>query len=142
MTAVLAELDLTTGTLQTLSAAHPAPLLVRRGRSLGELKVDPGVPLGFGERDDAVVSVNLEPGDRILMLSDGVIEARSAAGEFFGTERLVDVLVREESRQQPPPETLRRLIVAVLDHQQGTLQDDATLLMVEWAGDSQAVLLH
>jgi serine phosphatase RsbU (regulator of sigma subunit) len=98
--------------------------------------------LGFGDREDTIVTASLQPGDRILLFSDGVIEARSEAGEFFGTDRLIDLLVREESHQQPPPETLRRLIVAVLDHQQGALQDDATLLMLEWAGDSNAVLLH
>ena len=140
VTGVLAELDLQTGTVRTLCAAHPAPLLVRDGRSLGELDTDPGVPLGFGNRDDTVVTAALQPGDRILMFSDGVVEARSGAGEFFGTGRLIDLLVREESLQQPPPETLRRLIVAVLDHQQGALQDDATLLLLEWAGDSGAVL--
>ena len=142
VTAVFAELDLTTGVLSTLCAAHPAPLLVRDGRSLGELDTEPGVPLGFGERDDTVVTTSLQPRDRLLMFSDGVIEARSSAGEFFGTERLIELLVREESNQQPPPETLRRLIVSVLDHQQGRLQDDATLLLLEWAGDSRAVLLR
>lgn len=44
------------------------------------------------------------------------------------------------ARRQTPPETLRRLVRAVLEHQQGTLQDDATLVLLEWAGDSQAVL--
>lgn len=142
VTAVFAELDLTSGSLSTLCAAHPAPLLVRDGRSLGELVTEPGFPLGFGQRDDTIITSSLQPGDRLLMFSDGVIEARSSDGEFFGTDRLIEMLVREESNQQPPPETLRRLIVAVLDHQQGTLQDDATLLLLEWAGDSQAVLLH
>jgi serine phosphatase RsbU (regulator of sigma subunit) len=138
VTGLLAELDLTSGVISTLSAAHPAPVLVRGGRSVGKLATEPGVPLGFGDRDDQVVQAALEPGDRLLMFSDGVIEARDPEGEFFGTERLVDLLVREESRRQAPPETLRRLIVAVLDHQQGMLQ--ATLLMLEWAGDSDAVL--
>ncbi len=140
VTAVLAELDLRDGTVRTLSAAHPAPLLVRDGSSLGELETDPGFPLGFGERDDTVVQASLERGDRILMFSDGVVEARAGDGEFFGTNRLVDLLVRAESHRQPPPETLRRLILAVLEHQQGMLQDDATVLMLEWAGDSAAVL--
>lgn len=140
MTGVLAELDLDRGVLRTLCAAHPAPLLVRAARSLGELVTDPGVPLGFGGREDSIVETSLEPGDRLLLFSDGVVEARSPAGEFFGTERLIDLLVRQESYQQPPPETLRRLIVAVLEHQQGALQDDATLLLLEWAGDSGAVL--
>lgn len=72
-------IDLERGTIRTLCAAHPAPLLVRAGHSLGELDVDPGFPLGFGSRDDAVV------------------EARSPEGEFFGTERLIELLVRQES---------------------------------------------
>jgi serine/threonine protein phosphatase PrpC len=140
VTGVLAELDLTNGTLCTLVAAHPAPLLVRAGRSLGELQTEPGFPLGFGQRDDTVVRVSLEPGDRVVMFSDGVVEARANDGAFFGTDRLVDLLVRQEARRQTPPETLRRLVLAVLEHQGGMLQDDATLVMLEWAGDSSAVI--
>jgi len=140
VTAVLGQLDLRTGRLRLLSAAHPAPLLVRDGRPVGAVEVEPGTPLGFGERDDIVVEMSLQPGDRLLMFSDGVIEARSQEGEFFGLERLLDLLTRQESGGQPPPETLRRLIQAVLDHQQGALQDDATLLLLEWAGDSSAVM--
>lgn len=140
VTGVLAELDLAGGTISTLSAAHPAPLLVRDGKALGELDTEPGLPFGLGGRDDTVVRAALEPGDRILMFSDGVVEARGTDGAFFGTDRLIDLLVRQESRRQTPPETLRRLVLAVLEHQQGALQDDATLLMLEWNGDSHAVL--
>jgi hypothetical protein len=140
VTGVLGRLDLVTGSLSLLSAAHPAPLLVRDGRSVGEVAVDPGVPLGFGERSDTVVEVQLQPGDRLLLFSDGVVEARSNDGEFFGIDRLVDLVTREESGRQPAPETLRRLINAVLEHQQHMLQDDATVLMLEWAGDPRALL--
>jgi serine phosphatase RsbU (regulator of sigma subunit) len=140
VTAVLAELDLVDGTISTLSAAHPAPLLVRDGKALGELDTDPGLPLGLGGRDDTVVRASLQPGDRLVMFSDGVVEARDTDGAFFGADRLVDLLGRAEAARQTPPETLRRLVLAVLEHQQGTLQDDATLLMLEWAGDSEAVL--
>ena len=75
------------------------------------------------------------------MFSDGVVEARGADGEFFGTDRLVDLLVRQEARRQTPPETLRTLVLAVLEHQHGALQDDATLLMLEWAGDTHSLVL-
>jgi len=139
VTGVLGQLDLATGRLRLLCAAHPAPLLVRDGRPVGEARVEPGVPLGFGDRDDAVVETSLQPGDRLLMFSDGVVEARSTGGEFFGLDRLLDLLTREEAAGQPAPETLRRLITAVLDHNQGALQDDATLLLLEWAGDTEAV---
>lgn len=140
VTAVLGRLDLETGRLRLLCAAHPAPLLVRGGRPVGEVVVPPGVPLGFGGRDDDVVETSLEPGDRLLLFSDGVVEARSTGGDFFGLERLVDLLTREESGGQAPPETLRRLILAVLEHQDDMLQDDATLLLLEWAGDAEELL--
>ncbi|MDP9433947.1 MAG: serine/threonine-protein phosphatase, partial [Actinomycetota bacterium] len=140
VTGVFGRLDLTTGTLSLLCAAHPAPLLVREGKPVGEVAVEPGPPLGFGVRADRVVEARLQPGDRLLMFSDGVVEARSAAGEFFGLDRLLDLVTRQESNQQPPPETLRRLIAAVLEHQQNMLQDDATVMLLEWAGDPRALL--
>ncbi len=139
VTAVLAQLDLRTGRLSLLCAAHPAPLLVRDRRPVGELRLDPGVPLGLGNRDDTVLETSLQPGDRLLLFSDGVVEARSVTGEFFGLDRLLDLLTRQESAGQPAPETLRRLIQSVLEHQQDMLQDDATLLLLEWAGDTAAV---
>ncbi len=131
VTAVLGRLDLVTGTLSLLCAAHPAPLLIRNGRPVGEVTVDPGLPLGFSTRDDGVVDASLQPGDRLLLFSDGVVEARSTDGLFFGLDRLVDLVTRQESGRQPAPETLRRLINAVLEHQQDMLQDDATVLLLE-----------
>ncbi|MDP9435335.1 MAG: serine/threonine-protein phosphatase [Actinomycetota bacterium] len=142
VTGVFGRLDLRTGTLSLLCAAHPAPLLVRDGRPVGEVDVAPGPPLGFGERDDRVVEASLQPGDRLLLFSDGVIEARSEEGEFFGLERLLDLVTRQESNRQSPPETLRRLIVAVLEHQRHALQDDATVLLLEWAGEPRALLVR
>jgi serine phosphatase RsbU (regulator of sigma subunit) len=140
VTGVFGRLDLVTGSLSLLCAAHPAPLLIRDGRPVGEANSEPGTPLGFGSRDDTVLETSLQPGDRLLMFSDGVVEARSATGEFFGLDRLLDLVTRQESNGQPPPETLRRLIVAVLEHQENMLQDDATVLLLEWAGDPRALL--
>jgi hypothetical protein len=140
VTAVLGRLDLVDGSLSMLCAGHPAPVLVRNGRPVGEVEVDPGFPLGFGRRADVVVETALQPGDRLLMFSDGVVEARSHSGDFFGLDRLADLLTKEESAGQPAPETLRRLIVAVLDHQDQQLQDDATLLLLEWGDNGQELL--
>jgi len=138
VTGILARLQVSTGTLSLLCAAHPPPLLVRDGRPVGEAHADPGLPLGLGGRQDTVAHISLQPGDRLLLFTDGVIEARSADGEFFGLDRLVDLLTRQEAAGQPPPETLRRLIHTVLDHQHDALQDDATLLLLEWAGEQTA----
>ena len=70
----------------------------------------------------------------MLLYTDGVIEARTPDGEFFGLERLADLAEREAASGQPAEELVRRLVQAVLEHQGGGLRDDATLLLVQWAG--------
>jgi serine phosphatase RsbU (regulator of sigma subunit) len=74
----------------------------------------------------------LEPGDSVLLYTDGVVEARTAEGSELGLERLVDLLEREAAAETPPEETLRRLIRSTLDHRGGTLRDDATLVLLRW----------
>ena len=76
--------------------------------------------------------MDLEPGDAVLLYTDGVIEARTPAGELFGLERLADLAEREAASGQPAEELVRRLVRAVLDHQASDLRDDATLLLVQW----------
>ncbi len=139
VTAVLASLDTATGLLQYLLAGHPPPLLLRGRRSVKELAHPPRTPLGVqGPRSDQPIvgQEQLEPGDRLLLYSDGIVEARNAHGEFFGEDRLVDFTQRAELAGLPAPETLRRLTAAVLAHQGGRLQDDATLVLVDWSIDA------
>jgi hypothetical protein len=139
VTAVLARLNTETGLLRYLLAGHPPPLLVRGGRVVKELAHPPRRPLGFAPAptgDQVIAEEQLEPGDRLLLYSDGVIEARDATGEFFGEQRLVDFTERASLAELSAPETLRRLTAAVLAHQGGQLQDDATLLMVDWSANA------
>jgi len=133
VTAVLAELDITSGRLSWLSAGHPPPVLVRHGRVLKSLDVDPGTPLGLQLRTGplSVATENLEPGDSVLFYTDGVTEARQADGELFGLDGLAGFLQREASAQFSTPETLRRLRRAIMSHH-GSLADDATALLVDW----------
>jgi hypothetical protein len=131
VTAFLAELHLDRGTLRWHSAGHPAPLLLRSGRVVRMLSAEPGLPLGLGGAREQTGQA-LEPGDRLLVFTDGMTEARAANGEFFGAQRLADMVVREDAAGQPAPETMRRLMHAILAHQAGALQDDATAMLVEW----------
>jgi hypothetical protein len=143
VTALLAELDLATGRLAWHCAGHPAPLLLRDARVVQTLDSEPGVPLGLGAalgEAPSVVTASLQPGDRVLLYTDGVVEARDADGEFFGVDRLADLVVRAAGAGHPAPETMRRLMHAILDHQAGALQDDATTMLVEWqAGGAERV---
>ena len=137
--AVLADLDLASGRLCSSVCGHLAPLLLRNGRIVKTLVGEVTPPLGVSGA--AVVSEEmLEPGDQVLFFTDGVVEARSAEGEFFGVDRLVDMVARTSAAATPAPETLRRLAHAILDHQEGELQDDATIVVVEWRGPGGRLL--
>jgi serine phosphatase RsbU (regulator of sigma subunit) len=136
VTAMLGQLDVDTGTFRWINAGHPAPMLLRDGHVVKELQGRPVLPLGINRlltTQEAAVSVEaLQPGDRLLLLTDGVDEARNADGEFFGRRRLAEFAAKEASSGLPAPEAMRRLQQAVLKHQVGQLQDDATMVFVEW----------
>jgi serine phosphatase RsbU (regulator of sigma subunit) len=142
-TAVLAQLDLDRGLLRWVNAGHPAPLLLRGGKRVEVPDLRPATPLGvpFGATPVPVGEMKLRPGDQLLFYTDGVVEARTASGEFFTADRLADFLERESADGRPTPETLRRLRHAILVHQGGQLQDDATMLLVEWRRDSELGLV-
>lgn len=138
-TAQLATLALSTGRLFWLNAGHPPPMVIRRGHRL-ELSSEACLPVGLAtvdpDNDPHLAEAFLEPGDLVLFFTDGVIEARSPDGQEFGRERLADLTERAVAAAQRPAETMRLLGHAVLDHQKGMLQDDATLLLMAWDGPS------
>jgi serine phosphatase RsbU (regulator of sigma subunit) len=140
VTGLLARLDMATGALTVANAGHPQPLLLRDRRVIGTVTCDPSVPFGLGGTCSGVTSVQLQPGDSLLLFTDGVVEARDPAGDEFGEARLSDLLEREAAAQRPPEETLRRLVRAVLHHQGGPLRDDATLVLLHWDGPSKDVI--
>ncbi|MGW3349584.1 PP2C family protein-serine/threonine phosphatase [Nonomuraea rubra] len=132
-TGILARLDLRSGLLSWVNRGHHPPLVLRDGRLVASLASEPDPPMGFGlDVSTGLMHYQLEPGDRLLFYTDGVIEAQSPDGELFGLERFIDFVVRREADGVSAPETLRRLIQAILAHQNGRLQDDATVVTVEW----------
>ncbi|WP_225854673.1 PP2C family protein-serine/threonine phosphatase [Micromonospora sp. ALFpr18c] len=134
-TALLAELDRTTGRLQMINAGHPGAMLLRDGKAIRELPGPTALPLGLGHlsgRRPEVHVEDLHPGDRILAYTDGITDARSAGGERFGLDRLVDFVNRALNDGLPSPETMRRLVRAVVTYQDDELDDDATAVFLEW----------
>jgi hypothetical protein len=139
VTAVLGELDLHSGHLRYVNAGHPPPLVMRGGRVGRPLSGGRRLPLGLGPTALTIGEETLQSEDWLVLHTDGITEARDRTGTFFGDERLTDFLQREAAAGHPPPETVRRLIKAVLTHQDGELQDDATVLLARWTSP-QAVL--
>jgi hypothetical protein len=133
ITAVLAELDQRSGILRVISAGHPSGIVIRAGRVVKILPTPTALPVVMGDRQPpVVVEEALEPGDRLLLYTDGITEARSPDGAQFGLDRLIDFAVKAAADQLHPPEMARRLVHAILDHQNDQLQDDATVLLAEW----------
>jgi sigma-B regulation protein RsbU (phosphoserine phosphatase) len=132
-TAVLAELNMDTGVLRYINAGHPAPLLLRTGHVVRELPAGRRMPLGLDDASVTVGEENVEPGDRLLLYTDGITEARNPNGEEFGVTRLIDHAERHAAAGLSAAETLRRLAHAVATHHDGPADDDATLLLAEWS---------
>ncbi|MEU4832899.1 PP2C family protein-serine/threonine phosphatase [Streptosporangium sp. NPDC023615] len=137
VTAVLAELHVPTGMLTWINRGHYPPVVIRGGRAITTLGCPPAHPMGldFG-LPVTLCREQLQPGDRVLFYTDGITEARNRTGQEFGLQRFVDFIVRHHSDGLPVSETLRRLIHHVLRYHDGRLQDDATVLMVEWHGSA------
>ena len=106
-----------TGHFEWVSAGHLEPLVLREGRAVKILEVPPMLPFGLGRSFGApgtaatVGFEQLQPGDLLLLYTDGVTEARSPEGDFFGLDRLVDLVVRNLAAGLPAPE-MRRAIRA------------------------------
>ncbi|MFE2519737.1 SpoIIE family protein phosphatase [Streptomyces mirabilis] len=136
-TGVLCRLDAETGVLRWVNCGHPPPLLIRAERVVARaLDSSPQPPIGLaGTLAPAARQVHeatLEPGDCVLLYTDGVVEARDADGAEFGLDRVTDFIIRSSSAGQRPAEVLRLLIHAILDYRRNQLRDDASILLFEW----------
>jgi hypothetical protein len=143
VTALIARLDLDTGKLAWVSAGHPPPLIVRGGRRARTLPTDPAPPLGVDSPagPPAVATDSLQPGDLVLLYTDGLTEALDPDGEMLSIERLGRFIEREAAAGQTAAETLRRLRHAAMGREALRLRDDATAVLLEWQRDAERALL-
>ncbi|GIE32156.1 membrane protein [Actinoplanes italicus] len=116
------------GTLTIVNCGHPAPLLLRRGQVIPLEPPAPAPPLGFMPEVKARVE-RLEPGDRLLLFTDGLGEARRE-GEFFPTADRAWRLLGHGT----VGDGLASLETALVDWVYGRLEDDIALVLLEYAG--------
>jgi serine phosphatase RsbU (regulator of sigma subunit) len=135
VTAAYLFVDLENGAVKYAGAAHPPLLLwqAKLGRAIAY--VENGLMLGpFTDVDYSSVNIPMERGDRVVLFTDGVVEAKNSSGNEFGVERVRQIL---ESKHDLPP---GRFVDALLyglsgwsEHAIGSSQsDDITLLVIDF----------
>lgn len=126
VTGQVARVDLRRGTATIVNAGHPPPMRLRDGRvEAVALEADPpfGIVAGVGCR---VQPLPLEPGDRLIFVTDGMLDR---VGDSVDIGALI-----EQGRAMHPREAVQHLIRAVLEATSGDLEDDATVMCLDWHG--------
>jgi serine phosphatase RsbU (regulator of sigma subunit) len=126
VTGQMISLDLADGRAEIVNAGHPLPLRVRDG-TVGHVALEVDLPLGVEpETVYRLQRFALQPGDRLVLLTDGMLERNSAEIDIAA------MLV--EHRDQHPREIVHTLTRAVVDRHRGPLHDDATVVCLDWYG--------
>jgi sigma-B regulation protein RsbU (phosphoserine phosphatase) len=124
VTLVYSILDTKRATVKIANGGHPYPIFVSQQINITELKSEKGFPLGLMNSEYSEVGLTLQTGDRLLMYTDGAVEAENGGGEEYGTLRLVKSL-------QNPGVSAQSVITDVQEFASGgTLSDDATLIVL------------
>lgn len=136
VTLFYARLDPESGELDFVNAGHPAPLLIHADGRTAWLPLTGGMALGAMDGlHYRAATLRLEPGDLLLMFSDGVTEAVNAAEEEYGTQRLAALFDGEPARD--PRGAVARVLESVDRFAAGVEQaDDITCIALQYLGPS------
>jgi serine phosphatase RsbU (regulator of sigma subunit) len=116
------------GSYSVVSCGHPSPLLITGG-AIGELSVTPALPLGLGAAPE-IAKGWLSPGDRVLLYTDGVVEARDPHRRFVDLPWVVSPLEKGELQY-----ALDDVLARLHDFAGAELGDDVALVAAEFSPD-------
>jgi serine phosphatase RsbU (regulator of sigma subunit) len=126
VTGLIGRLDLRSGELELVNAGHVAPYLMR-GDTVSSMDLPADLPFGlFADTRYRSTVVPLEPGDRVVLVTDGMLERNAAGNDLVAAIR--------ETRELHPREAARELADSVLRATGHDLLDDATVLLLDWHG--------
>ena len=131
-------LEISTGTLRAANAGHEYPVLKQPGGVFELVKDEHGFVIGGmdGIRYKEY-ELQLKPGAKLFVYTDGVPEATDARSEMFGTERMLQTLNADPDAS--PEMILKTVEAAVNSFEMGSEQfDDVTMLCMEYRGSSSA----
>jgi len=131
MTLSLLRLDPETATLVVCNCGHPAAYVFDQSGSRVHKLDSSGLPLGLQSecRVSAETAVHLEPGNTLVLLTDGFAESESPSGEFFGDERIFDVVQRHV--EEPVRAIIEALYRAVNEFSEGVIAaDDRSVVLL------------
>ena len=137
ITAFEGVLDLVTGEFRYVNAGHEPPYICKQGEGYEAYRIKAGFVLaGMEDLRYREGSLQLSPGEKIFLYTDGVTEATDAENQLYGSERLHRVL---NDHLDANPEALLAAVKADVDHFVGDAPqfDDITMLCMEYRGQTQ-----
>ncbi|MFG2455041.1 PP2C family protein-serine/threonine phosphatase [Streptomyces sp. NPDC048512] len=133
LSSLMFDFDLISGQVQVVDAGSPQVLRLRDG-TVERVSFEAQLPLGmFEETDYTAQDFQVEPGDRLVFVSDGVYEAFSPGGESYGDAALTRAIM--STRLLPPADVPRAVLRELTGHRgQAVATDDALVLCLDWRG--------
>jgi serine phosphatase RsbU (regulator of sigma subunit) len=135
---LLLELDLNTGHMTAIDAGSPQAFRMRGGQTT-PVKLDHQLPLGmFVDMRYEIQTFDLDPGERLFVVSDGVHAAAPGGRDAFGVHGLLSAL--RGTRLQPATEAVGSVMRVLHDyHEDEDLADDAVIVCLDWQGAPEPV---
>lgn len=137
VTMVSGIINLRTGTIELCNAGHNPPLIMDREGKVQRMPLFPAIPLGIQDYHGyKTEKIQLTPGDRLVLYTDGITEALNAEGKFYNESYLAKVLY--DYRRADVPTLVKKVVASIHQFAEGVEQaDDITLLILGYQKSSE-----